>query len=63
LGFTKLFKKVVLQTKPNPPLLGINLFLPHYLLIAQYQGDQIGRIFACWAVVFFGKCLFNTEVA
>jgi hypothetical protein len=23
------------------------------------QGDQIGRIFACWATVYFGQCFEN----
>jgi hypothetical protein len=27
------------------------------------QGDQIGRIFAHWAIVFFGQLLKITEVA
>jgi hypothetical protein len=29
----------------------------------QSQGDQIGRIFAYWAIVFFGAFLKITEVA
>jgi hypothetical protein len=31
--------------------------------VATFQGDQIGQIFACWAIVYFGHCFANTEVA
>jgi hypothetical protein len=30
---------------------------------AHIQGDQIGRIFAYWAIVYFGRVLKITEVA
>jgi hypothetical protein len=37
------------------------LFLAKALLTSS-QGDQIGRIFACGAIIFFG-CFLTTEVA
>jgi hypothetical protein len=27
------------------------------------QSDKIGRIFACWAIVYLGSLLINAEVA
>jgi hypothetical protein len=35
---------------------------PHQLH-THNQGDQIGRIFANWAIVFFGIILKNSEIA
>jgi hypothetical protein len=28
----------------------------------QLQGDQIGRIFACWVIVYFGQCFENYRI-
>jgi hypothetical protein len=30
-------------------------------MCAAEQGDQIGRIFACWAIVFMGSFFVNYE--
>jgi hypothetical protein len=33
-------------------------------VVARHQGDQIGRIFACWEVVYFGRLFLKiTEMA
>jgi septal ring factor EnvC (AmiA/AmiB activator) len=32
-----------------------SLYLPTYRVVFLYQGDKIGRIFAIWAIVYFGK--------
>jgi hypothetical protein len=37
-----------------------NVFL---MFIVHRQGDQIGRIFAQWAIIYFGQFLKITEVA
>jgi hypothetical protein len=48
-------------TKVNNDPSGENL--PNLVTLMQEQCDQIGRIFACWAFVFFGPCFLFAKIA
>jgi hypothetical protein len=57
--FRKIFRRKYLKNHNiGPGSLPSFFTILVYLILAGFQGDQIGRIFACWAIVYFGQ-LFN----